>query len=167
MSMEIQHANTLCVFTLIFLFSSGMPLLYLLGFIYGVATYVQFKAMSLKVYRKDVKVKDELSTYSIYMLALALVYHSLCAMLMLTNPQLTKTLEVDETSINSKLFRAFNWSEAQSASDMIEKFWHRFTGDFSDPHCVILLATAAIVIITVLVFMICISRKQTKPQKKR
>lgn len=75
------------------LFSGGMPILYVIGFVYFTFSYFTNKLLILKYYTRNRTMNRSIPYHSVKLLKWALVTHIIGAALMLTNPEPFKVEE--------------------------------------------------------------------------
>ena len=78
----------------IMVFSGGMPILYVIGFVYFTSTYLTNKLLILKFYIRTRTMNRSIPFYSVQLLRWGLVIHIIGAAFMLTNPE---PFKVEET----------------------------------------------------------------------
>lgn len=67
-------------------YSSGMPILYIVGAMFFGITYIVQKFVLLKFYTKSLTLNRVVPSYSMVFLKLALAFHMIIGCFMLTNP---------------------------------------------------------------------------------
>jgi hypothetical protein len=73
-------------------YSSGMPILYVIGAIFFYCTFIVNKMTIFKFYQKSLTLNRVVPKYSMQFLSLSLGVHIMFGCLMLTNPSLFKTI---------------------------------------------------------------------------
>ena len=72
------------------MYCSGMPIMYLIGFLFYAVTYTVNKILLIKYYKKATTLTRTIPTFSANILKYGLVLHMLNACFMLTQPEIFK-----------------------------------------------------------------------------
>ena len=102
----------------IMVFSGGMPILYIIGFIYFLSTYITNKLLILKYYIRTRTMNRSIPFYSIKLLKWGLIIHIIGAAFMLTNPE---PFKVEETVYLSHFNVVKDISSFKNFNDDTEK----------------------------------------------
>ena len=77
----------------IFVYSSGMPILYLIGALFFTLTYVKEKFLIIKYHKRtDVSLNKDLPLYTLSLLRLTIIAKMLMGIAMFTDPQIFDTI---------------------------------------------------------------------------
>ena len=85
---EKNYSRMMSILMVCLTYSSGMPIVYFVGFIYFAMTYVVSKTMLFKYYFKTNTLSRVIPNYSVKFLNGAILIHFLMGCIMYTNPRL-------------------------------------------------------------------------------
>ena len=108
-----------CVMT----YSCGMPILYPLAFLFYMVLYIVYKFLLIKFYQKTTKFNEELPLFTVNYIRLAIVWHCIGSLFMISNTDLLMSIE--EMTLPTYYF------DNGSVADIMG---HRF---FMKPHVII------------------------------
>jgi hypothetical protein len=98
---EKTFSRMMSTFFVIITYSSGMPVLYLVGILFFVMTYAINKVLIFRFYQKSLTLNRVVPLKSMEFLSTALFMHMIIGSFMLTNPTLFKTETEPEKNILS------------------------------------------------------------------
>lgn len=94
---EKSFSRMMSTLFVIFMYSSGMPILYLVGAIFFAFTYLANKLLILKFYKKT-SLQRTIPLQVNRFLKYSLILHMFCGLFMVTNPTAFETLEQSKSS---------------------------------------------------------------------
>lgn len=83
---EKAFSRMMSTLFVIMIYSSGMPILYLIGLVFYTVTYFIHKMLIINYYQKSRTLTRTIPLFSVEFLKLGLILHILGAFYMLTNP---------------------------------------------------------------------------------
>ena len=81
-------------------YSSGLPVLYIVGFMFFTVTFNVNKIMMLKFYQKSLTLNRVVPLYSMQFLTMSLFIHITMGCFMMTNPKLFETISQSGSGFN-------------------------------------------------------------------
>ena len=81
------YSRMMSTIFVILLFSSGMPILYFIGAIWFIVTYLSYKVFILKFFKRTITMNRIIPQYSVTFLKACLVVHMIGASFIMTNPE--------------------------------------------------------------------------------
>lgn len=111
---EKNYSRMMSILMVSLTYSSGMPIVYFVGFIYFALTYVVSKTMLFKYYFKTNTLSRVIPNYSVKFLNAAILIHLLMGCIMYTNPSLFESREGPEHKLTF-------WSDNVSQNARLQK----------------------------------------------
>ena len=118
------------------MYCSGMPIMYLIGFLFYAVTYTVNKILLIKYYKKATTLTRTIPSFSANILKYGLVLHMLNACFMLTQPEIFKvreaapdriTLGIGEGILEAEGDEVPEWSSEAAEPDPGKWILSRFT----------------------------------------
>ena len=88
---EKAYSRMMSTFFVIITYSSGMPVLYLVGIIFFIMTYAMNKLLLFKFYQKSLTLNRVVPLKSMEFLSTGIFMHMIIGCFMLTNPDMFRT----------------------------------------------------------------------------
>lgn len=108
---DIVFAEYYVAFGGIFIFSAGLPSLYILGFITYVIQFYSYKFLLLRYYKKTVIFDDKLPTYTVKFFKIAILFHVLFTGYILSSELVN--VKKDDTQSGGRLLQENDGKEQQ------------------------------------------------------
>lgn len=107
--------STLLVITT---YSSGMPILYLVGAFFFICTFIVNKAVIFQFYQRSLTLNRVVPNYSMQFLNMSLLIHILFGCFMLTNPSIFETMSAPRDGFKMPEMKFNPADELKKAADM-------------------------------------------------
>ena len=95
---EMAYSRMMSTLFVILMYSSGMPVLYIIGSIFFTMTYMIEKFLIINYYKKSQSLKRIVPMVAMKILRLGILLHMFNACMMLSNPDIFKVSEHDKDS---------------------------------------------------------------------